>query len=357
MQKVMSPFSPGKDRGIGFDILRAIAIIMVLVFHVTTIPYFENNLGPAAQLFRQYGSFGVDIFFPLSGFLVCQYLLRMPASNGVTIFFLRRVFRIIPIYLVAVLAFYVGLKLFDGAENEIQNIWKPMTLLTGWFIFFESRDVIPYTITWSISVEEFAYIVFGMSALFGRRILILSLVFFSVAPLVIRWLLIKQGYSDVYFFPPARIDSIAIGGVCAYLYSVNQFKFKYIFIITVCVVALTIMIDGARHSMLYTCISLGTCSIISVIINKKHEKNSFVVKLFASIGFLSYFIYLFHYMFIEAIFITGNKYGVEIPYFWMFVGMALASTYIAAYISYILFEGPIMRWARKLEPSLSRKTS
>lgn len=87
--------SPGHSTQYRPDIdgLRAVAIILVLVYHA----YPESLPG---------GYIGVDVFFVISGYLISQIIIKQTAENTFTYknFYLRRVKRIIPTLLVVLAA-------------------------------------------------------------------------------------------------------------------------------------------------------------------------------------------------------------------------------------------------------------
>ncbi|CUH49078.1 hypothetical protein [Ruegeria atlantica] len=70
-----------------------------------------TELDSIAQFFWRYGLLGVDIFFPLSGSLP----RRLDTES--TEVFLRRIFRIIPLYMVAVTLFLCA-SLVLGFDQE-----------------------------------------------------------------------------------------------------------------------------------------------------------------------------------------------------------------------------------------------
>ena len=90
-------------RALGPDILRAVAILLVMLLHLPA----EATPLPLVGI-RPYGWLGVDIFFVLSGFLIGTQLMAEAArrdSVDFKSFYLRRAFRILPAFLV-VLALY-----------------------------------------------------------------------------------------------------------------------------------------------------------------------------------------------------------------------------------------------------------
>ena len=62
----------------GLDLLRAIAIVWVMLFH----SFLVGGLGPDLAWLSRYGWIGVDIFFVLSGFLIGRQVLTPLARAG-----------------------------------------------------------------------------------------------------------------------------------------------------------------------------------------------------------------------------------------------------------------------------------
>src|SRR5690242_5406076 len=96
----------GVSRIIELDGIRGIAILPVIAIHsILTVcpPGFMHNLVGLGWL-------GVDLFFVLSGYLITGILLdSINGPNYFRRFYLRRVFRILPVYYVfVVLFFHVG---------------------------------------------------------------------------------------------------------------------------------------------------------------------------------------------------------------------------------------------------------
>jgi len=88
----------------GLDLLRAVAVVWVMLFH----SYLVGGLGSDFAWLSRFGWAGVDVFFVLSGFLIGTQVLQplaagAPFSFGA--FYGRRAYRILPAFVV-VLALY-----------------------------------------------------------------------------------------------------------------------------------------------------------------------------------------------------------------------------------------------------------
>lgn len=326
-----------------------VAITMVLLFHVAT-RYDTAQLDVVAQWFLTYGKFGVDLFFPLSGFLITGFLLRSQRPDYISAFFLRRVFRILPLYLLAVTTYVVASLVMRYELELLDRVWINYLFLTGWFTFFDGVETVPYTITWSLSVEEFAYIMFGLFAWINRKrfgLFIVGLIVFST---LLRFYLNAVDAGATYFFPPARLDSIALGALAALVLDKNRTLVLGGFLGAAAVTLACMQIGPLWfHSLVFTLISLVTCAAIVLFERFLRDPRGWGMSQIAAIGFYSYFIYLFHFFVIYGVFQIAPKLGLELPGFWITSGICYALTYGLAVMSYRWFEGPLIDFGRQFE--------
>lgn len=330
------------------DTIRAIAVTMVVLFHVAT-RYPVEDLDVVARQFLRYGFLGVDIFYPLSGFLITRFLIGHSESGSIKAFFLRRVFRIVPLYVVAVTIFFVAATVTQYEAETLDKIWVTYLFLTGWFAFFTGPDSVPYTITWSLSVEEFAYILFGLSAFLVRRSFPTILVFLAIAPFVLRVYLYAGGFENIYYFPLARLDSIASGGLVAVL--IGRVRHLWAMLAAGMVVSALVWKAGGPvgSAALFTTVTLATCAIIAACETVLGGLRGRVLDAAARVGLYSYFIYLFHFFVLYALFMVVGKLGLVPPSFWIMGLLCMVTTYVAAWISFTWFEAPLMIFGRRLE--------
>ena len=91
------------------DGLRALAIILVLLYHLT--PGHNSDRGLESFVFKiaDIGWAGVDLFFVLSGYLITSILLEYKENRqSLKVFFLKRLLRICPLYFfVLILIFFL----------------------------------------------------------------------------------------------------------------------------------------------------------------------------------------------------------------------------------------------------------
>lgn len=141
----------------GIDGLRAVAVLLVLAFHL-------------APTFVPGGFVGVDVFFVISGFLITMGLLREKARDGrvdLLHFWTKRVRRLLPA-LVLVVAVCSPAALLIGGDVRVnldRQIFGAMTFSSNW-VSIAAEDsyfsaLVPqlFANLWSLAVEEQFYLV------------------------------------------------------------------------------------------------------------------------------------------------------------------------------------------------------
>lgn len=146
--------------------LRAIGAFQVLIGHIEFLKYFWNI--PAFNWFPVDGKIGVTLFFALSGFLITSLLLQeLEVTKTVRMkqFYLRRIFRILPLYYITVfLCLFIFnkiefLKIPGYSDASLRDLSWANILIVIFLLpnFYNFR--IPYADQrWSIVVEEQFYL-------------------------------------------------------------------------------------------------------------------------------------------------------------------------------------------------------
>ncbi len=198
------------------DGLRAIAVVSVILFHVG----FPSMPG---------GYVGVDVFFVLSGYLICgqTYLRLAEARYSATEFFARRIRRLSTAYfacfLVTALVAHVLFLREDMAE-VFANLIGSITFTNNYNLLFsqgyfnQDAHENPFLHTWSLSIEEQFYIGLPILILLTRRSLkafVILLIVMFVVSLALVLLSGQRIYlQDQRFFATSfRIWELALGGL------------------------------------------------------------------------------------------------------------------------------------------------
>lgn len=138
----------------GLDHLRALAILMVLLYHY-------RMFGHPAWLddVIHFGWSGVDLFFVLSGYLISsQLFVTMAQGKPVSFpeFFIKRFFRIIPPYLL-ILSIYFLVPAFWERETLLP-LWRYLTFTQNFGLNLKVFGTFSHV--WSLCVEEHFYLLF-----------------------------------------------------------------------------------------------------------------------------------------------------------------------------------------------------
>lgn len=344
-------------RQVPLDALRGIAIALVVIHHVWwRFPSIQDD--PFARFVAEIGWAGVDLFFGISGYLITTILIKARGTGALRAFFIKRFFRIIPVYLVALMAF-VAVSLLTGNDREVlDRIWINLLLLTAWFIPFVGENGVPFTITWSVSVEEFAYLFFGAMAAMGVRLLTGSLRWVIVCALLLRIASIFCFAFEpitLYYFAPGRIDAIAMGGMMATLTQVMRARLVvapwlpwafWLALVAACS-------QMQRESLFvatigYTLIAFASAWLVLCVVSMKGATHWPATRWMAALGLVSYFVYLFHGFVIGALSKALPAQVVSVAGIWGLSLLAVLLTYGAARVSWRYLEYPLILRGRRI---------
>lgn len=217
--------------------IRFIAAFMVFIHHVEQA---KHALGVANiyewNIVQHMGRLGVGLFFVLSGFLITYLLLQEKSNHGnidAKSFYLRRAFRIWPIYFVVILASYfvfphISLLAYPGANEKVAiYFWERLSFLllilpNFAFILYD----LPYWCAqaWSIGVEEQFYYLWPWLIKYPKRRWWIILLFLAITAFVL--LLGLHFLQDpkevrltkiIAFMGQFRLQVMAFGGLLAWL--------------------------------------------------------------------------------------------------------------------------------------------
>ncbi|TDU80904.1 peptidoglycan/LPS O-acetylase OafA/YrhL [Prosthecobacter fusiformis] len=206
------------------DGIRAVAILAVLVFHVS--PEFLTG-----------GFVGVDIFFALSGYLITSVLMSDLDNGRLSLikFYQRRIQRLLPsiiVMLLAVLLLWVQfMPQSDARATGVHALWS-LCNLSNVYVWKDlgnywapSAVWAPLTHTWSLGIEEQFYLFFPflMTVLvrYQRHRLSLWLATFTLASFAASWYGSNHHPAAAFYLLPTRCWEFFLGS----LLSINQNRF------------------------------------------------------------------------------------------------------------------------------------
>ena len=322
-----------KERLIGLDLARALAILSVVIGHS----------GWPLPL-------GVDLFFALSGFLIGSLLLdiidRDPSLRSWFIFLVRRWMRTLPLYVLWVVVLFMlvppthdlGLHALKYLTFT-QNFAWPMPRL-NWF-----------GVSWSLAVEEWFYLLFSailiaLAAWTRRWAVLIACGVFIAVPLFLRTAIgAIDGTWDAQFrkIVVFRLDAIAYGVLIAWLYrywqvAMHLLAYPLLVLGVVCVILPKLNLESVasiRPHLTIPLVPLG----FSLMMPWAMQVHIGLSSLTAAIHWLStrsYCIYITHFSLLKIS--------------WLWLGKVNSATLIAllvsatlAELSYRYFEMPLLK--------------
>ena len=354
------------------DGLRGCAILMVVFWH-----YVEpGNIPRYVSAFGRLTWSGVDLFFVLSGFLIGGILLdARSSSNFFKTFYVRRVCRILPLYILILLAFWTGITLFS-ANRHPALLWL-FHLPLPWYIYASLTQNFwtaaygtlgpPFLgPTWSLAIEEQFYLVLPLIIRFVSplRLRYLLPVVILTAPLLrtILYLSHVHGGWAAYVLMPCRADALMIG-VSAALLIRSPAGWKYVVhhrrLIKAILGMLLIGMWWAGHkkwmnvttfamsSIGYTWVALFYVFVLLVAISQPASfvSRAFRNRVLRAVGRIAYGIYLLHVAIVAFCYAILRERAPQPADLGDFAATALACglTLAIASISWLFFEKPLVK--------------
>ena len=345
----------------GLDGIRAIAVIMVLAYHLKL------------ALFKS-GFLGVTVFFVLSGYLITGILISEVEEEG-TIdlknFWLRRIRRLVPavmsmavviIFVSAVvnrIIFTKGCKDFLASVLGFNNWWQIFNKVS----YFEAAGVpSPFTHCWSLAIETQFYLIYPLILLGiyklvksreegrAKRGLLFAGVTLMLALISVILMIVlfdpQQDASRVYYGTDTRAFSLLFGALLAILWdyrmvprrlsaSVNMVLGSVSFAV---LLVMTIAINGSSNFWYRGGQFVGTILTVLVIYTVSGRK-TWLSRFLSNpvlkwIGDRSYSIYLWHYPIILLI-----SKGIKAS--WWITLIEIVLSVVLAELSYRFIETPI----------------
>ena len=292
-----------KKRSIGIDIIKAISLISVIIYHI----------------YEYKGTYiGVVLFFVISGYLITEILYERDDSYFK--FIKRRYTKIFPpliaVLTLSCLAFYyfygfINLKLIFNSLSSLFGLSNIYQIYSGMSYFERSGDLFPLLHTWSLSIEIQFYVIFPFLIYLFKKlklntkfiaaiILILSLISGSI---MFYKEYMNYDISAIYYGTDTRIFSILIGSAFYFIFKDEELKLKKVNIVSYIFLGLIILIvlsvdyssKSNYYGLLYLISILGGFITVTSIKTGFLDFNSSMAKPLSKLGEHSYVYYLWQY--------------------------------------------------------------
>jgi peptidoglycan/LPS O-acetylase OafA/YrhL len=371
-QMAAQPGSGLDARITGLDGFRGAMTLMVLVSH-----FFAEVPNGIAGL--SLGWIGVVGFYVLSGFLIGRLILdRKDCANFVTVFYMRRICRMIPAYVIVLLAVY---SIYWSYGHLAWVEYHPPFPLWTYATFTQSLYMVhvnalgPHWLapTWTLAVEEHFYLIAPAALMFTpARHLMKALIAVAVSSVLFRISVFGFGM----FTPaagrvllPAVADTLAIGLMAAVLIRRTDIDWpRYDLSLRVAgpvsftLAALLAAVDRIKGTDLFsmfgaTAIALGCAAMILAIVRGAVEAKRFEIPALCSVGHMSYCIYLTHLAVLGLMhgLILGGTPDIKT---WQQVVVTIAAVPVSIAVGWALYrsvEEPGLHYGRRWQWSRERR--
>lgn len=362
---MLPSFENVSQRSVGLDLIRSFAIIFVLVCH--SCLYFCKSPDQGIIFYLVVlGFYGVELFFILSGFLIGRILLDIvrlkPDIRSLFTFLIRRWMRTLPAYYFWLLVFIFGWYYRFGDITM-----RPLKAILLYYLSFTQNLAWPmvgnyFSVTWSLTIEEWFYLTFSTALILGCKYLGLSrgikivLSVFLILPLMLRFNLpaniswdqvmrkvviyrldeIALGVSGLLLyqrFPIFRKKAYEIGGVGIILFLVLWLLgSKYLNL-------LPTFLQQTQRVMIFNIsgVIFLLCFPAAIKIKSLPKIIQFIVQ---NLSNMAYSLYLTHIIILEIIIHFKNQYHWNVDFS---LTLFIISLLTASLFSWYIIEKPFLR--------------
>jgi peptidoglycan/LPS O-acetylase OafA/YrhL len=334
--------TPTSNRNESLDVLRCIAVLLVVGYH---LPYY--------RLWSRIGWIGVDLFFVLSGFLISGLLFQEYKDTGnlnIKRFLIRRGLKIYPSYYLLMVAVTIFFLLNRSTTTKVH-------LVASWFFiqnYFPAEKVfIILSHTWSLAVEEHFYLflpvmLIGQIIVFPKRdpFRLIPFLFLVIAATCLAFRCFGLWPLELAWMTHMRIDSLFAGVTLGYLYHFRRRFFDRLtghyalpLGLALCVPATLFEAHDRRvQTFGLSALFVGFSFLVAwaVVRTPRNPIGRVITRVAARIGFYSYSIYLWHMV---VVFAFGYYPASSATKFWtylattVFLGITMAQLVEMPYLA------------------------
>lgn len=357
------------------DGMRGLLALWVFIFHAAVYAGYRTDLIPP-------GTYAVDIFMLLSGFLMAKTLGSATSLFGTMAFYVRRFFRIAPLYYVALLfslafafplaemkeasfstfppAWYKDLPEYTFIPPELaKNVFLHTTFLFGIFPSYASNNSLP---DWSLSLEMQFYALVPFILIAIRRIGVFWVV---LALATINYLTLR--YVGLYLEPkllglwpqpsfiPFRINCFMVG-ILIFLYVRGESSEKTLLAV------LILVLCSWQQPMLFVlaaavCLLVASGASLQPLAYAKSILQSRALRFLGDLSYAVYLLHMFAILPISAALVETDFY-TSLPEFHRFAVLTIASSAIVfplAFAAHRYIELPGIAFGRSLSSKVAKR--
>ncbi len=347
---------------------RALSIGLVILHH-SQVQLTVPVIGPLLQSLAQFGEVGVEIFFAISGLLICSRLLEEESRTGqisVRGFYIRRFFRILPaaIFYLLVIAILAAFQVIPAFPKD----WfAALFFFRNYAMLFEYLNHSPLPLHWytghfwSLSMEEHFYLVLPAVLVAFKKTRRWVLAGLAISVALWRMVLVHLMHHEYQFNfrTDTHVDALLIPAMIAlvlYPLTRKQTARRYIPVWSFPIfLVIELLLLATRVPGFFTlqAIVLPLLILSTVLHPNTAQGRILESKPLCWIGWISYSLYLWQQLFFGVNFV-GSPPGLALL---RTSPINLVALLVCASFSYYAIEKPFIRLGHKLASASNESPS
>ncbi len=326
--------------------LRGLAALLVLLSHAAWKgkQYAGDPLG-----WFHIGAAGVDIFFVISGFVMC-HTTRVKNDNpwAVAHFLGRRFSRILPLYwtlsTVALLVFLLVPSVINSAGGKT-DILKS-------FLLIPSQDRFLIEAGWTLSYEFFFYVIFALgllrSGIVGHVLTCSALMALFLGGRLLESASATEAQGTMFAFVTDAILLNFVFGIALYhLHRHKVLPLRWVWLVLLSGFIWLVAVNQGLLNFHFRCVRYGVPAFLVCwgLIRLEDILRRAPSNVASYIGDASYSIYLLHPFALALVAIMLKQFGLLSPG-WLFLLISVAVSLVSGLVCYALIEKPMLNYFR-----------
>jgi len=339
--------SVSKGTIVSIQYLRAIAAAMVLFHHIGTK---SEQVGQDVFASFHFGFAGVDVFFVISGFIMCFVYARTETGIGsFGDFWKRRFVRIVPLYWAMSL---VALAVFLLAPGQVNSSGGSTVILKSFFLIRGEGERFLISNGWTLSYEMYFYALFLFPFLVSNKFLGSAICMLLLVGIASSQLF---GVTSGFFTSPLILEFSF--GIAAYLLYVRYGQTGRSALGALCAVAgsagliLQPILTEAIPDLRFVTAGIPAALVVYGLVVNEGWVRELRIPILGKLGDSSYSMYLSHPFPLKAAGLCFSYLGLATHGAWvetLYWASVAVGVLAVGHLVYLYMELPLIKWTKEL---------